>query len=370
MPTILDCTVFTLDMPGARDVFLKVIDLWGRNDEDTSLAEIFRANGVPPAQLTWASNKWDLWLQVLTLAAKKGTLRALMYALADQLAPALRGMLDHLPDAAPVDALTAFTVGGGAFDARLLPQHRAFLDRNPVRAALDDLASEVGARVLIVDGPSGSGRSHIWFLIAHGCARMGLPLDAAVRIQPSHITVAGQAWGPLDLMNEVAQRLDWPPPEFDPQAQPDTHVRMLSRWFKTNATARVGTVRWLVIDDVSAVYMTEACQRMAAELANAAATAEAGMLRIVLLGYSGILSADAEGYVSREHIVYLDAEALKAYFKDLAASVGEDLDSEAVEMLVSQAAGAPPYTVPLPFRRIGAGIGRVAGKYLQTVGGQ
>jgi hypothetical protein len=114
--------------------------------------------------------------------------------------------------------------------------------------------------------------------------------------------------------------------------------------------------------------MTESGQRMAAEIANAAATSEAGELRIVLLGYNGELASDADNVVARENIVYLDADALKAYFKDLAASVGEDLNGDAVELLVSQAAGQPPYAVPLPFREIGAGIGRVANKYLQTVG--
>jgi hypothetical protein len=367
VPTVLDCHTFSLDLPGGRLLFSKLTAIWPRNDEDTSLAEVFHSSGFDPSMLTWGKRKFDLWLDVLQLTAKVGLLRRVMESLAENLAPELHTVLSQLPEVDIALVKVGAPPDANPFDGRLLPQRRPFLDRNQIRSSLADLASKDGARVLIVDGPSGSGRSHIWFLITHGCVRLGLAPNSAVRIQPSQVAVGGHAWGPLDLMKEVAQRFEWKEPEFDPQAQPDTHVRMLALWFKTNA-AKIDRPRWLVIDDVSSLYMTESGQRMAAEIANAAATSEAGELRIVLLGYNGELASDADNVVARENIVYLDADALKAYFKDLAASVGEDLNGDAVELLVSQAAGQPPYAVPLPFREIGAGIGRVANKYLQTVG--
>jgi hypothetical protein len=362
--TILDCRSFSLDLPGAPLLFGKLIQIWGRDTEDASLEAVFRSVDVEPAKLVW-SPKYDFWIQALSLAAALGRLRALVEGLADQMASDLRTVLEDLPvvENAPAAPADPNPFGGG-----LLAQRRPFLDRNPIRAALTDLSSTHGARVLLVDGPPGSGRSHIWFLITHGCSRLGLSPNTAVRIQPGRIALGGRALGPLDLAEEVAQRLEWPRPDYDPQAQPDTHVRILARWFKTNAAAKVVTSRWLVIDDVSNVFMTESAQRMAAEMANAVATDEAGELRIVLLGYNGVLSSDADQYVSRENIVYLGADALKAYFKELAVSVGEQLTGDAVDWLVSRAAGEPPYTVPLPFPQIGAGIGRIAQRYVNTAG--
>jgi hypothetical protein len=306
---------------------------------------------------------------VLGRAAALGRLRDLVDALIDRFqATALRDFIAQLPEIDLAQDVPAAVPDSNPFGGRLLPQRRAFLDRNPVRMALTDLSSPDGARVLIVDGPSGSGRSHVWFLVSHGCDRLGLPPNAAVRIQPSSSSVDAKAWEPLDLMNDIAERLEWPKPVFDPHAQADSYLRPLASWFRTNATKFVTTPRWLVIDDVSSVYMTEPGQRMAAEIANSAATDQAGELRVLLLGYGGVLSADADQTVSRENIVYLDADALKTYFKELAASVGEDLQKEAINMLVEKAAGDPPYSVPLPFGRIGAGIGQVANDYLQTAG--
>jgi hypothetical protein len=367
MSTILDCRDFDLQLPGARELLDELSSTWYMRNE--IIVQVFKRNGINPATLVWTEAMETVWLKVLQRVAKRGALHRLMDTLiADTNTPALQDVLDALPQfALDVDA-PLLSAGQNPFDGRLLAQRRPFLDRNLVREALADLASTGGARVLVVNGPAGSGRSHIWFLVSHGCSRLGLTANAAVRIQPSSTALGGEAWSPLDLMNEIADGMEWPRPVFDPQAQPDTHLRLLARWFRTNATTKVDSPRWLVIDDVSNVYMTDACQRMAAEIANAAATEQAGALRVVLLGFNGAFAVDADQVVTRQSIVYLDAEALKAYFKELAASVGEELRNDALEILFSQAAGRPPYSVPLPFVTIGAGIGRIADRYLQTVG--
>ena len=48
MPTVLDCHTFSLDLPGGRLLFSKLTAIWPRNDEDTSLAEVFRFKWIRP----------------------------------------------------------------------------------------------------------------------------------------------------------------------------------------------------------------------------------------------------------------------------------------------------------------------------------
>jgi hypothetical protein len=173
---------------------------------------VFQSTGIDPAKIHWDIMS-NVWFYVLGRAAALGRFRDLVDALIDRFqATALRDFIDQLPEIDLAQDVPAAVPESNPFGGRLLPQRRAFLDRNPVRAALTDLSSADGPRVLVVDGPSGSGRSHVWYLVSHGCDRLGLPRNVAVRIQPSSSSVDAKAWEPLDLMNDIAERLEWPKP--------------------------------------------------------------------------------------------------------------------------------------------------------------
>ncbi len=362
--TVLDCRTFSFDLPGARALYGKLIDIWySRPDSEPLLKPIFATVGVVPADLDW-TRMTAVWDTVLTRAAQLGHLRQLAELLVEQTnTPALQGFFETLPSLGDLVVAT----GRGAFDSRLLAQRRPFLDRRNVRDSLTDLSTPTGARVLVVDGPRGSGRSHIWYLVSDGLARLVPKPPPPVRVQPSQWS--GEAWGPLQLMTDIAQGLDWPVPEVDLQAQPDTHIRLLGRWFRTRA-GNENEPRWLVIDDLDGAFVTDAGQRMAADIAYAAATAQAGPFRIVMLGFKGTLATDADAVAAREAIAYLDATALRDYFCELASEVGEQLTPDAADLIVAQAAGAPPYPVPLPFQQIGSGIGKLAEAYVGGAGGE
>src|SRR5262249_14701238 len=63
-----------------------------------------------------------------------------------------------------------------AFDPRestLLRGNRVFVNRMELRVALRDLASPTGSRVLVVQGPPGSGKSYSVHLIRHVAEQTG-----------------------------------------------------------------------------------------------------------------------------------------------------------------------------------------------------
>jgi hypothetical protein len=268
------------------------------------------------------------------------------------------------------DLATPVVVAGTAFspfDLRVLSMRRPFIDRNPIREALADLASPNGARVLVVDGPTGSGRSHVWFLVADGCKSLD-PRGHPVRIRPSEWV--GDAWGARRIMEELATAMEWgAPPDLDSKAQGDALLAPLLGWFRTKA-AKEKRPTWLVLDDLDARFVDEEGRRLAAALAAAAATSQAGELRIVLLAFGGPLDAEADGFSTRATIGHIDELLVRTYFSEVATSVGEQLTPEAIDALLAEAVGPPPYAKPLPLAQLGPSIGRIADRYQRSAAGQ
>lgn len=355
--TLLDSETFSLDLPGASGLYQLLCRSLPNSFAATPiLTPILVRIGIEPAAIGWATMT-DVWVAVLEQAAQMRKLRDLVDQLCDlpQFDAALATFVAKLPDLG--DEVPA--VGGeGPFGAWVLGSRRPFIDREPIREALAELATDAGPRVLVVDGPPGSGRSYLWFLIAHALGGLGQTRGRPARIQPSAWTEP-EPWGPLDLMVAVADELGWPLPEVDATAQPDTQVRLLGRWFRSKAQDEP-TPRWLVLDDLHPAHLTAAGLRMAAEVANSIGQAQAGEFRVVLLGYQGTLSTEVDPYAARESIAHLDVAALRDYFRAVAAWAGAELADDDADLVVERAAGPPPHPHPLELGLLGPRIAEAA----------
>jgi hypothetical protein len=164
-------------------------------------------------------------------------------------------------------------------------------------------------------------------------------------------------------MEQIAAEMAWgSPPALDSKAQGDALLAPLLSWFKTKA-AKEKRSAWLVIDDLDARFVDEEGMRLASLVARAAATSQAGELRVVLLGYDGHLGAEADDFSAREVIDPIDEPLLRIYFVEVAAAVGEQLTPAAIDAVLTEAAGSPPYAKPLPLQQLVKRIGEIADAY-------
>lgn len=392
--TVLDCCSWDPNIDGATELyafFCTAID--GVTNDKKALKPFLASAGLEPWQIDWTGDMGEVWTDILQKTCKNRRLNEFARALTQLIEnPKYEACLKALKDIgtqcpcggggggnAPSPNGQGGSQGQRPFRGRVLSGPRPFIDRNELRTKLELLAQPNGSRVLVVNGPPQSGRSHIWFLVTEGCARLGVG-HRAVRVQPSDYPIVASppsdvnvvpsadpapngAWGPNELMTAIADKLGLPaPPTYD--SQDDAKVTTLINWFQHHVAALGADPVWLVIDDLHAAYVTEAGRRLAGQVANAAATGQAGQLRVVLLCFDGSLSAETEPYACKEILGLLDADDVREFFADVASELGEQLEPDALARIVEKATGEKLNLTPFPLAELAPTIGAVANALL------
>jgi hypothetical protein len=168
-----------------------------------------------------------------------------------------------------------------ALAAPLLPAGRLFLDRQALRHHLSSLCDPQGARVLVVDGPPGSGKSSTVPLIRH-VARHAEFEVALVDLEAE----AFHAIGPSEVAERLASQMGLaagipPATQYDSDAR---QVLRLSQWL-VNEVGKSGRVWWFVFDGFDNIDVRPDSQDFIHRLAIDADARIAG-LRVVVLGWS------------------------------------------------------------------------------------
>lgn len=345
--SFLDARTFrTTDDPGARRLYDLLWDIFNRSNAVEPLIE---DAGLKVGKVNLDQPMSEAWLEILQYAAREGALRRLVQVIAEHNQG--RRVKELL---AEVESLPTATTGD-PFCASLLSGLRPMFDREPLRDRLRELADDDGWRVFVVNGPRTSGKSHSWFLMSHVSAHVGGFECARVDLA----SWQGPAMTAVEVMDLVAVELGWTRPAVDTTAQEETQLRILLAWFKRQARTLSGPL-WLVFDAVDGPTLSASGSRLVTELANAAGNAEAGPLRVVLLGFDGTLANTVDAFAPRVPLSYLAVDDLKAFFADVADQRGYKLDKPTLERLVTTALGELPEFDPMRLGEIAARAARAA----------
>jgi len=309
-------------------------------------------SGFSAGTVNWERRMVDVWPQVLEEAAKAGRLRALVKVIHRDTGTAERKqLLDRLlaakPDPAPTDP----------YRAGLLAAKRSFIDRVDLRDYLRDLARGDGSRVLVVNGPKNSGKSHSWFLINYVGEHVGVARRRLIDLS----TYSGKVpAGAVVVADAIAALLGWKaPPVVDTTNSEDNAVFVLTSWFVGNAAEEL-KLWWLVFDGLDAPLVGDGARRMVANIAAASALEQAGPLRVVLLEFKTDLNTKAEHSTLRETLAAVGTAEIKLFFEAVADQAGALLDDGAIEALVTQLLGPPPHPEQVSLLDIGPAAGQLA----------
>jgi hypothetical protein len=209
------------------------------------------------------------------------------------------------------------------FDVCCLSGSHVLVNRIKLRAALRQLVSPVGKRVLIVKdqtpAPLGqsspTGKSHSVQLMAylksgHGFRLINLDLEKTALAVGTARSIQ-----PTDLAERLTRMLGYAGivPEEPKDAQWARWNLEFSDKFEASASKDNGSPCWIVIDQFNLVLMPQATLDLVRELATRVNTT-LDHIRLVLIGFSSTLPATVLGNVEEEEVHPIDQTALIEFF--------------------------------------------------------
>jgi len=230
------------------------------------------------------------------------------------------------------------------FESSLLRQDRLFIGRQILRDHLRSLCASDGARVLVVDGPPGSGKSHTAQVIRHLSETIGFRM-ALVNIEME----AFHALTPSDVAQTLARQMGvtgghMPAPMYEMTSR---HVLQLSDWLMVQIN-RSNAVWWFVFDGFDHADVPTDTRDFISRLV-ADADIKMTNLRIVLLGWSDdLVPLSLRSHVLRETIAPLSREDVRRFFEQLSEDGTLPLDPAGIEQVVEAVEQAAPETRGVP----------------------
>lgn len=311
-----------------------------------------KSAGFSPGRIVWKRCPLEIWTNVLETMANDGVLDALFIVVyADAQSTGLREVIDRLRAGDP-----PVPANLDAYSLPLLPQSRAFLDRAALRANLQrEFGNPDGARVLLVRGGHGLGKSHSWYLINY----VGYKTRSFTAYRFDFSYWSGPPRTSQEVFAEICQQLRWQIPQVDPTAQPDAVVRLLVSAFKGLARDRLEST-CLVFDGFTEQTTDDWARRLVIDIAAAANDGEAGGTRVVLLDVDATLTGNLALEAVSEELTEARLEHLTCFFQSAAKAVGETVDKAGMNLLVEQVLGTGPHPGKFPLATVGPMAAKVA----------
>lgn len=325
--------------------------------QETDVASALSTAGM---QYEYYQTKTARWLAVVTDAAERGQLDALIDAVAEtrhdnDLRRRIGQRLESL-DQQWYSCENPWKSGfvGPAAD-------RAIIDRKGLRAGLRDLATG-RRRVLIVSGPRGSGKSHSWQLIDH--LQVAGELVGRefrwVRPEKLHYEVTEKALAEA-LAEPLGVNLMLPPGGEPTQARelPEARVRTLLNAIVTGYKERVAAYQqqdrpcWIVLDGLDRDSVLAPARELARELINLVNSNQLPFVRLVVTGLEpaqdfdwyedddGNYEDDDGNKVPVERIPAIGDLLVRAFLVDVAAHLGYQVDPGELNEQVAEVLGHP-----------------------------
>jgi Effector-associated domain 1/NACHT domain len=208
---------------------------------------------------------------------------------------------------------------------------RPFIGRRALRQHLRNLAAPSGSRVLLVEGPPGSGKSYTLQFIAYLAAQLGSFKVGAIRLEDE----AFYAFGPSDVARSLAHLMGRSVATLPAQAD-DTASRWtleLRDWLLGEILQSSATW-WFILDGFDHPDIPLETRDFIKHLVVAAHRATTS-LRVVLLGWSDdLVPLSLRASVLRETVAPLDRADLVEFFRQVAEDRMLRLDSDGIDQVV------------------------------------
>jgi hypothetical protein len=192
------------------------------------------------------------------------------------------------------------------------------LDRSALRSAVRQLMSPFGQRILVVNGPPGSGKSFTAQFIQRVAEQTGAFQVAYVDLDRA----LGPVPGAVDLAETLALQMGESASLPRPEGSPARQVRELAYWLVGRAVAS-DRDWWWVLDGLSSPALPDDLRDLVLVLADQIAGASAP-LRLVLLGFDQQLPSSK--FVIYEQLTSIGARDVADFLTELLTSLGRDLD--------------------------------------------
>ncbi|MFG2909763.1 effector-associated domain EAD1-containing protein [Kitasatospora sp. NPDC048286] len=338
---LLDQRSFPQDDPRAQRLLNTLMDSYGLQPASRQLAALA---GIGAAEIHWQERMFDVWPDIVELAAATGRLRKLVQAAADDPnsqanAVVFRYLLTEEAAEQPTDPF-----GHGLINDR----QRAFFDRKSLRDRLREMVQDRGQRVLTVEGGPRTGRTFTWFLLHHVLTSQGIdPCRIRMSLYTEPVRVAELTAFLNDEFREWSMDIDHHSSEDQQADRLISQLRGLMREERRSGPARPR--HWLVFDDSESLRFTEPALRAVSRLVEAVVEEEmADRLRIVLLAYDGWLPPDIEWHAARERLTPIGVADLHEYFHAVAADAGCPIDAETAGDLTAKLLNETGHDACLP----------------------
>ncbi len=226
-------------------------------------------------------------------------------------------------------------LGVDFFETNVLRAGRVFIGRASLKDKLRSLASPKGPRVLLVNGPRGSGKSYTSQFIFDLTAN--LPGNRTVYIQLG----ASLSYSPVDLVSDIALQMGLStqsmPSDLGAAEIDARFVRRLTNWLAGETIRNRSVVWWIVIDGFDDVRLEPALNDLIVDLARRTET-DLEQLRMVLLGYTGAMPAQISDFVLRENLQPLQRKDIEEFLREFSKlkSISENELQQLVELIFEQ----------------------------------
>lgn len=294
----------------------------------------------------------------------------------DRIEALIRGALTQFPGQAVLDALARPLLAAIAkrrpsaqkgyedpFKACTL-DGTLFINRAPLRHAIERLSAGANPRVFAVNGPSRSGKSHSLYFIAHIEEKqrkfeklvVDLKDEAPAKFRPNMLV--------RSLVRQMGRNKSVPDiPKEEDSSTP-------ARWVRDLADFLLGEIKdsqklWvIVLDGFGNPNLDELTREMVRELVVRAA--RESLLRVVLLQYSDdLLPVELAGRFEREPISAFTKDDLRGFFQSYIRMQGEEPEDAALDEIVESIWSAVPGGGPERNEQIAA----MAAEWLRKVEG-
>ncbi|MGH8827478.1 MAG: hypothetical protein ACRDVZ_07740 [Jiangellaceae bacterium] len=353
---LLDRRVYPFNDPDGTAVLDALTSLYARRETvEVLVAEI----GFRPADFDLGGAMVDVWPRVLEGVSARRKLRALVECVHAKPGSAAYDVFGRLlAEPRPRNALEPYDrvlIGSG--------HRRAFIDREDLRKHLRELVKDEGARVLVITGEGNPGKTYSTYLIGELEDRIGS--FTAYTIDFSEWP--GQPLGPVGVMTQVARLFNWSEPALDrSEPEPDLAFTIMT-WFR-GRIADLARPTWLIFDGLDKGKVTDSGMLLIKQLASEAERLASRRLRVVLIGFTGVLLPATEPYALHETITCIGVDQMKAFFERVAEAVGESLAEDAIEVLLQDFVDPGPQPRLKPIEDISGRVGPFALQHFPLAG--
>lgn len=206
----------------------------------------------------------------------------------------------------------------------LLLRSTPIVNRHKLRHYVDELAQSGGARILVVNGESKSGRSFSGWYIHHVCEING------GRVYPIELKrYIGRQ--PIDLVRRMATFFGWRIEDIPAQhAQATQWTEELGEWVAGRLAGQQELV-WIVMDDCSVAGLEPPMRELVVYLAEKAIYVK--QMRVVLLAYSESLANINKMIMRRDDISMPTQLDVRAFLADYLCLKRISIDDDALDFL-------------------------------------